>query len=126
MRAGLALGVAAALLALFPAGATGGRAAHSVVWFAGNDAPAWSPDGSLIAFTAFRGGHPGEIYVMRPDGTHQRDLTKDPAYDDLAAWSPNATKIAFTSNRDGNDEIYAMNADGTHQTRLTHSGGADY
>jgi Tol biopolymer transport system component len=96
------------------------------VWFTGNDAPAWSPNGSLIAFTAFRGGHPGEIYVMRPDGTHQRNLTRSPGYDDLAAWSPDSTKIAFTSNRDGNDEIYVMNADGTHQIRLTKSPRADY
>jgi Tol biopolymer transport system component len=119
----LLLGVVATLLAVFP---PRGRAAHSVGWFSGSDAPVWSPDGSLIAFTAFRGGHPGEIYVMRPDGTAQHDLTRDPAYDDLAAWSPDARKIAFTSNRDGDDEIYVMNADGSHQTRLTKTPGADY
>src|SRR5437870_3988684 len=72
--------------------ASAGGARQSIVWFAGNDAPVWSPDGSLIAFTAFRGGHPGEIYVMRPNGTGQRDLTRNPAYDDLAAWSPDAKK----------------------------------
>jgi len=119
----LLLAVVSALLVLFPAG---GRAGHAVVWFTGNDAPVWSPDGSLIAFTAFRGGHPGEIYVMRPNGTGQRNLTRDPAYDDLAAWSPDAKKIAFTSNRSGNDEIYVMNADGSKQTRLTESPDGDF
>jgi Tol biopolymer transport system component len=103
-----------------------GRAAHSTVWFNGNDAPVWSPDGTKIAFTSFRGGHPGEIYVMRPDGSGQRDLTNDRAYDDLAAWSPDGTRIAFTSNRDGNDEIYVMNADGSGQTRLTRSLEGDF
>jgi Tol biopolymer transport system component len=125
MRARLALGLGAALLALCAGGGTLVRAAPSIVWFEGHDAPAWSPDGSRIAFTAFQGGHQGEIYVMRADGTHKRNLTRNRAYDDHAAWSPDGTKIAFTSNRSGGDDIYVMNADGTDQKRLT-SSGVDY
>jgi len=121
---GLFLIVLGAAALLVGAGAAPARVAKT--WFAGNDAPAWSPDGAHIAFTSFRHGHPGEIYVMRPDGTGQRDLTNNPAYDDLSAWSPDAKKIAFTSNRDGNDEIYTMNANGSNQRRLTRSGSADY
>ncbi|MQF48280.1 hypothetical protein FIM08_00005 [SAR202 cluster bacterium AC-647-N09_OGT_505m] len=36
--------------------------------------PAWSPDGSKIAFSSQRDGHP-EIYVMNADGTGQTRLT---------------------------------------------------
>jgi Tol biopolymer transport system component len=84
----------------------------------GDDAPAWAPDGGLIAFTSFRNGR-GDIYVMRPDGKAQRRLTKSAAHDDLPAWSPDSKRIAFTSDRSGNLEIWVMNADGSDQKQLT-------
>jgi hypothetical protein len=37
--------------------------------------PAWSPDGRQIAFTTDRDG-PLEIYLMNPDGSNQRPLTR--------------------------------------------------
>lgn len=49
--------------------------------------PAWSPDGTKIAFRAFRDGS-WEIYVMDADGTNQRNLTDYPAWDGMPAWSP--------------------------------------
>jgi Tol biopolymer transport system component len=91
----------------------------------GNDAPAWSPDGNRIAFTAFRHGN-GEIYVMRADGRGQTRLTRTTAHEDHAAWSPDGTRIAFASTRNGNYEIYVMNADGSNQRRLTNEPRNDY
>ena len=63
--------------------------------------PAWSPDGTKIAFTSNRDGN-YEIYTMNADGTGQTSLTNNAAYDFDPAWSPDGTKIAFTSDRDGN------------------------
>ena len=40
--------------------------------------PAWSPDGSRIAFTSGRHGN-SEIYVMDADGSNQTRLTNNPA-----------------------------------------------
>jgi Tol biopolymer transport system component len=42
--------------------------------------PAWSPDGSLIAFSSDRGVYPQRqaIYVIRPDGTGMRQVTEKP------------------------------------------------
>ena len=49
--------------------------------------PAWSPDGSRIAFSSTRDGNT-EIYSMNPDGSDQVNLTSNPAGDDDPAWSP--------------------------------------
>src|SRR6266516_3823951 len=80
--------------------------------------PAWSPDGSKIAFVSYRDG-PAAIYVMNADGTNPVALTNHAGSDEQPAWSPDGRKIAFASNRDGHYEIYLMNADGTGVTRLT-------
>ena len=84
--------------------------------------PAWSPDGTQIAFASDRDGN-FEIYVMDADGSNQTRLTNNDAWDVIPAWSPDGTQIAFTSNRDGNDnyDIYVMDADGGNPTRLTNS-----
>ena len=86
--------------------------------------PAWSPDGSRIAYmtdwmTGLEGDNQREIYVMKADGTDPVRLTNNTADDLFPAWSPDGSKIAFTSDRDGFYEIYTMNADGTNQTRIT-------
>src|SRR2546422_274943 len=42
--------------------------------------PAWSPDGSKIAFSTDQDGN-NEIYTMNADGTNQTDRTLNPASD---------------------------------------------
>ena len=86
--------------------------------------PAWSPDGSRIAFTSERGGN-FDIYVMNADGTNQLRLTQSTSVDSRPAWSPDGAKIAFASLRDGNAEIYVMNADGSSQVRITNDVAPD-
>jgi Tol biopolymer transport system component len=86
--------------------------------------PAWSPDGSKIAFASSRDGD-FEIYSMGSSGENPVRLTQNPASDSRPAWSPDGSRIAFVSNRDGNAEIYVMNADGTNQLRLTSNVAAD-
>ncbi|HEY3051084.1 MAG TPA: DPP IV N-terminal domain-containing protein [Gaiellaceae bacterium] len=84
-----------------------------------NDGPAWSPDGTKLAFSSNRDGN-WEIYMMNADGSGSTRLTHNRSADDAApAWSPDGTKIAFQTDRDGNYEIYVMNADGSAQTNLT-------
>ncbi len=58
---------------------------------------------------------------MNADGSGQRKLTRNPAFDGDPAWSPDGRSIAFRSTRDGNTDIYVMNADGSEQRNLTRS-----
>ncbi len=80
--------------------------------------PAWSPDGSQIAFGSSRDGG-WDIYVISADGSGLRRLTTHGARDDSPAWSPDGSQIAFTSDRDGDFEIHVMNADGSSIRRVT-------
>lgn len=80
--------------------------------------------GDLIAFTSERDGN-ADIYVMNIDGSQQRRLTDDPAYDAWPSWSPDGTQIAFVSDRSGNPDIYVMDADGGNVRQLTQHSEAD-
>ena len=82
--------------------------------------PAWSPDGTKVAFSSFRGGN-REIFVMNADGSGQTNVTNDACWDVDPAWSPDGTRIAFSTNRLGDNEIFVMNADGSGQTNLTNA-----
>jgi len=84
----------------------------------------WSPNGKKIVFDSERDGN-AEIYLMDADGSHQINLTNNPAWDYDPVWSPDGKKIAFSSNRDGNWEIYIMNADGSNQINLTNNPADD-
>jgi len=65
--------------------------------------PAWSPDGSRIAFVAN-----GDIYTVLSDGSDVRRLTDNESNQGNPVWSPDGSRIAFVSERDGNLEIYTM------------------
>ena len=75
--------------------------------------PAWSPDGTKIAFSTTT-----EIWVMNADGTDRKKLSDIGQYF-WPAWSPDGTKIAFKSASNG--DICVMNADGSGQKNLTNS-----
>ncbi|HET8712432.1 MAG TPA: LpqB family beta-propeller domain-containing protein [Gemmatimonadales bacterium] len=81
--------------------------------------PAFSPDGSRIAFVSQRDGN-AEIYVMNADGTGTTRVTNDPLTDGSPAFAPDGQSIVFHSSRTaGKQQIWAVNIDGTGLTQLT-------
>ena len=56
-------------------------------------APAYSPDGSKIAFYSRRDGN-NEIYIMNIDGNNETRLTNNAADDSFPSWGPTAAKVA--------------------------------
>ena len=81
--------------------------------------PAWSHDGSKIAYVSRVGEGNWDIYVMDADGSNQTRLTFNLAREGSPAWSPDGARIAFTCTRQGHQEIFLMDADGSNQIPLT-------
>jgi tricorn protease-like protein len=80
--------------------------------------PAYSPDGSRIAFT--RGN---DIWVMGADGGGQVAITGIEGPDSEPAWSPDGTQIVYVSNHSvtgggtTGPELFVINADGSGSAR---------
>jgi Tol biopolymer transport system component len=76
--------------------------------------PAWSPDGTQIAFSSRREGT-FDIYVMKADGSDTRRLTSTKQHDSHPSFAPDGQQIVF--GRDG--DIFVMRADGSNQHRIS-------
>ena len=94
--------------------------------------PSISPDGTKIAYRKIIDA-PGfnwdlsttkrnsEVFVMNIDGTGERNLSDNTAYDGWPAWTPEGNVI-FSSNRGGvpfKGQLYSVKPDGTVFKQLT-------
>lgn len=99
-----------------------------------DSAPAWSPDGSRIAFASNRtdepdGNYNSDIWVVAADNTDKGEsllrITENPGPDSSPAWSPDGSRIAFLSITDTDAIVYATqqlasaSASGGHERVLT-------
>jgi Tol biopolymer transport system component len=89
-----------------------------------DEIPGWSANGMRIVFQRdfdpVRGQTDYDIFTMRANGAHERNLTNSPGVEDIdPEWSPDGRRIAFISERDGDDEIYTMKPNGSGVRQLT-------
>ncbi len=91
--------------------------------------PAWSPDGSHIAYV----DPDGQIVVIAADGSDPVKLTSDAGLDQWPAWSPDGSTIAYSNSPTGvnnsgfadNEEIWTIPSAGGTPSRLTRNGVPD-
>lgn len=90
--------------------------------------PAWSPDGTKIAFATLNQDDASDIYVVDTEGGTERarvTYTVEDAFAYEPQWSPDGTQIAFTLEEDGNRNIIVVDSDGCGLMRVTHTEGED-
>jgi Tol biopolymer transport system component/imidazolonepropionase-like amidohydrolase len=69
--------------------------------------PAWSPDGTRIAFQAYL-RDTWHIWTIDADGTGLQEVTSGPFDDREPHWSPDGTRLAFASDRGGNYDVWTV------------------
>jgi TolB protein len=87
--------------------------------------PAWSSNGSRLAFSSDRPAGDSEIYTSGPGGGDLRRVTNFRGPDVSPCWNPKTNaQIAWTSGRSGLPQIYIMDSDGANIQRMTDGGYA--
>jgi len=84
----------------------------------------WTPDGRLVYSLNTIGNV--DLWVMRPDGQEQRQLTLNSATNDAPTVTPDGRYIVFISNRAGAFQVWRMQMDGSDPVPLTNGGGKNF
>ena len=86
--------------------------------------PAWSPDGTKLAYVSFETDKP-VIFVHELSSGKRIKLADFPGLNSAPAWSPDGQSLLMTLSKDGNAEIYQMNVQSRKVTKLTNHWAID-
>lgn len=113
-----------------------GRSAHVIdAAVGGQSEPAWSPDGTRIAYVSGeRGLHGpvgvsdsvGSIFVSPAGGGDPVAITPDDAFFGEPAWAPDGKRIAYATDRGGSWHVGTVAPDGRSPVTLTGDGDAQW
>jgi TolB protein len=83
-----------------------------------DDWPAWSPDGTKIAFSPNENNNL-HIAIVDADGSNRTRVTSALEDAQMPAWSPDGTKIAFSLFATSARQIFVIAPDGSGQVQVT-------
>src|SRR5688572_16591559 len=84
--------------------------------------PAWSPDGTRLAYVSFERKKP-VVYVQSLTTGQRNAVANFLGSNSAPSWSPDGKRLAVTLTKDGGSQIYVISAAGGNgATRLTNSG----
>ncbi len=86
--------------------------------------PAWSPDGSKLAYVSFERGN-SSIYIQNIASGARELVSSFRGINGAPSFSPDGRKLALTLSRSGNPEIYVMDLGSKQLTQLTNQFGID-
>ena len=86
--------------------------------------PAWSPDGSQLAYVSFENKKP-IVYTQVLATGKRHTLANFKGSNSAPAWSPDGKQLALVLTKDGGSQIYSINANGSGLKRLTQSSAID-
>ncbi len=86
--------------------------------------PAWSPDGSKLAYVSFEAKKP-VVYVHDLASGRRHVIANFKGSNSAPAWSPDGKHLAVVLTKDGSSQMYVVNADGSGVTRIATSSGID-
>lgn len=85
--------------------------------------PAWSPDGSKLAYVSFNTKKP-VVYVQELATRRRIAVANFKGSNSAPAWSPDGRRLAIALARDGLTQVYLINAEGGDLKQLTTAGGS--